>query len=291
MSARAISRKAACSFTLSALAWICAFTEPKPLVLPLIVVGLLLAVLALEDIRASEGRLRGRWLAFGAFLLQGAFFFTALVLAPCSYVLEGQRRAKCHNHLRALASAMHEYHDDYGTLPPHAVYGEDGQALLSWRVLLLPYLGEGDLYEEFRLDEPWDGPHNSRLLPKMPEVYAPLGWWHGAGPHTTFYQVFVGEGAAFEGRKGLRLSEDFPDGTSNTILIVEAGEAVPWTKPDDLPYEANGPLPKLGGLRFRGGFMAGLADGSIHSFRRDTSEATLRAAITRNGGESLGPDW
>ena len=98
--------------------------------------------------------------------------------------------------------------------------------------------------------------------------------------------MFVGKGAAFEGRKGLSLGNDFPDGTSTTLMIVEAGEAVPWTKPADLPYARDEPLPRLGGLRLRETIMAAFADGTVRPLWRGESEATLRGLITRNGGES-----
>jgi hypothetical protein len=189
-----------------------------------------------------------------------------------------------------MAVAMHNYDSANGGLPPHAVYSKDGKPLLSWRVLLLPYIEQDTLFKQFRLDEPWDSPHNLQLLPKMPKIYAPFDGSSPPAPHTTFYQVFFGKGAAFEGSKGLRLAEDFPDGTSNTVLIIEAGEAVPWTKPEDLPYSPDEPLPRLGGL-FRGTIRAALADGSIRQINRETSESTLRAAITRNGGDDLGPAW
>jgi Protein of unknown function (DUF1559) len=189
-----------------------------------------------------------------------------------------------------MAVAIHSYQETHGTLPPHAVYGKDGQPLLSWRVLILPFIEQEKLYKKFRLDESWDSPHNIALLSEMPRIYGRYDDRTTAEPHTTFYQVFVGRGVAFEGVKGMKLAEDFPDGTSNTILIVEAGEAVPWTKPEDLPYERDRPLPTLGGL-FKETIRAALADGSIHSFTRDTSEKTIRAAITRNGGDSLGSDW
>jgi hypothetical protein len=189
-----------------------------------------------------------------------------------------------------MAVAMHNYSSTHGSLPPHAIYGKDGKPLLSWRVLLLPFIEQHALYEQFRLDEPWDSPHNLRLLPQMPKTYTPFDGRPTAQPHTTFYQVFVGKGAAFEGRKGLRLEEDFPDSTSNTFLIVEAGSAVPWTRPEDLPFDAGKPLPQLGGL-FKDTFRAALADGSVRDLRKGVSEQTIRAAVTRNGRDQLGPDW
>jgi hypothetical protein len=291
VAARPISRKAAAGLALAALFVGLTATPLACLALPVGLTGLLLALFALGDIRLSGGRLGGRWLAVAALLAYAALFSTALLWAPCSPVVEASRRMKCQHSLKALAFAMHEYAGDHGTLPPHAVYSEDGTPLLSWRVLLLPYLGEGDLFDEFRLDEAWDGPNNARLLARRPAAYAAPGWWPPGGRHGTFYQVFVGRGAAFEGRKGLRLSQDFPDGTWQTILIADAGEAVPWTKPDDLPYAADRPLPGLGGLRLRGRIMAAFADCSVRSIPEGVGEEALRAAITRNGGEALGPDW
>jgi hypothetical protein len=185
--------------------------------------------------------------------------------------------------------ALHHYEDAHGRLPPAVVYGEDGTPLYSWRVLLLPYIEEDQLYQEFRLGEPWDSPHNLRLLPRMPIIYAAPGRKKSLmPPYHTVCHVFVGTGAAFEGREGLRLAEDFPDGTSNTILIVEAGEPVPWTKPEELPYDPKQPLPDLRCI-FKDGFRACLADGTRRWVPQGIGEATLRAAITRNGGDR--PDW
>lgn len=185
---------------------------------------------------------------------------------------------------------MYSYDSDKGTLPPPAICGKDGTPLLSWRVLLLPYLDQNELFRQFKLDEPWDSPHNIQLLPKMPKVFAPFDGSSPPKPHTTFYQVFVGKGTAFEGPEGLRIDSEFPDGTGDTFLVVEAGAAVPWTKPEELPYAADQPVPQLGGL-FKGSFRAALVDGSVRSLKLNTSEATIRAAITRNGKDQLGHDW
>src|SRR5437016_5495874 len=105
-----------------------------------------------------------------------------------------------------MVLAMHNYQGVHCRLPPAVVYGRDGTPLLSWRVLVLPYLGQQDLYEQFHLDEPWDSPHNLQLLPKMPVLYAPPSGktWKVPAYHTVC-QVFVGKGAAFEGHEGLRL--------------------------------------------------------------------------------------
>jgi RNA polymerase sigma factor (sigma-70 family) len=200
---------------------------------------------------------------------------------------EENDRQRDMNNLKQLALAMHNYESENGQFPPAAIYSKNGKPLLSWRVLLLPYLDQQDLFKQFKLDEPWDGPNNKKLLARMPEVYAaPRG--KAKGTHTTLYQVFTGEGdvhTIFPGPKASRIA-DITDGTSNTIMIVEAAEAVPWTKPADLPYDPNKPLPKLGGM-FKGRFNTAFADGSVRSFKQTIKEATLRALITCNGGEVI----
>jgi hypothetical protein len=186
---------------------------------------------------------------------------------------------------------MLNYHDTHGQLPPAVVYGADSRPLYSWRVLLLPFLEHDDLYREFHSDEPWDSPHNRALLPRMPALYRPPpGKASRLHPYHTILHVFVGPGTAFESREGLRLPVDFPDGVGNTLLIVEAGEPVRWTQPADLAFDPDGPLPELR-LLFKDGFRAVMADASVRWIPANTSLATLRAAITRNGNDDLGPDW
>jgi hypothetical protein len=216
--------------------------------------------------------------------------FTLLALLGQSTVY-GQAAAqrKSTNNLKQLALAMINYADaNAGTMPPATVYSKDGKALYSWRVLLLPYLEEQELYKQFKLDEPWDSEHNKPLVEKMPAIFAPVA---GAtkDKHSTFYQVIVGKGAAFEDKQKIRFPASFTDGTSNTILIVEAGEAVPWSKPADVVFDPDKDLPKFGGL-FEDGFHAAFADGSVRFIGKKADKATLKAVITRNGGEVIDPD-
>lgn len=186
--------------------------------------------------------------------------------------------------LKQIALALHNYHDTFGKLPTAAAFGKDGKALLSWRVLILPFLEADDLYKRFKMDEPWDGPNNKKLLAEMPKVYAPLGDAK-AGPGETFYQVFLGKGTVFEGTRATAL-RDILDGTSNTAMVAEAGQAVPWTKPADLDYDDAKPLPKLGGM-YKGDFNVLMCDGAVHVIRRDFDEKTMRLIITRADGTPI----
>jgi hypothetical protein len=185
-----------------------------------------------------------------------------------------------------LGLAMLEYHDSHGKLPPAVVYGKDGKALYSWRVLVLPYIEEQGLYNEFRLDEAWDSPHNIRLLERRPHAYAPPSRYaHKIPPTHTYVHVFVGKGTPFENPEGHSMAS-ITDGTSYTFLVIEAGKPVPWTKPEDLSYSADQPLPDLDGP-FRDIMRVGFADGSHRTIPRDFDENAFRAAITRNGGEKF----
>ncbi len=199
------------------------------------------------------------------------------------------------DNLKQIGLAFHNLHDAYGAMPAAAAYGDAKKPRLSWRVAILPYIEEDKLYKEFKLDEAWDSPHNKKLIAKMPKIYAPPADAKTVKPGHTFYQVFTGKdtpfdpmavrggGAAAALRLGSRLT-NFRDGTSNTALVVEAGESVPWTKPDDIVYDAKKPLPRLGGL-FKEVIHVTVADGSVRKIGRKVKEATLRALITPAGGE------
>jgi uncharacterized protein (TIGR03067 family) len=193
-------------------------------------------------------------------------------------------RVRSQNNLKQLALALHNYHDSFGSLPTAAIYSKDGKPLLSWRVAILPFIEQDNLYKQFKLDEPWDSEHNKKLLAQMPKLYAPVG---GAvkDKHSTFYQVFVGKGTMFEGKKGVKF-QDVPNGVSNTIMVVEAGEAVPWTKPADLPYDAEKPLPKLGGM-LKNIINVAMGDGSVRALPENFDEKTIRSSITRKNGKQV----
>jgi hypothetical protein len=99
----------------------------------------------------------------------------------------------------------------------------------------------------------------------------------------------VGITAAFVKGRAMHFPAHFTDGTSNTILIAEAGNPLPWTKPEDLHYAQDEPLPELGGL-FADAIQVAYADGVIAVLTKRYDEATLRCAITANGGEVIDED-
>ena len=199
-----------------------------------------------------------------------------------------------------LGSAMHIYNEVHGRLPganaPGRETPRDGpQYPVSWRVRILPYIEEQKLFDEYRFDEPWDGPHNEQLTIRMPKVFRhPKADVLGDPVGHTHYRVFVSRPGAkpsalfTDGLRGPTLNE-IADGTSYTIMIAEATEAVPWTMPEALIHDRHQPLPKLGGL-FKESFQAVLADGSVRFFRISLPDDKLRAWITKDGGETVGDE-
>jgi hypothetical protein len=148
----------------------------------------------------------------------------------------------CSNNLRSIGLALHNYHDTYGRFPAVANFDKEGKPLLSWRVLILPFLEQQQLYAEFHLNESWDSEHNKKLIPRLPAVYRSPDRKLEAGQTTYLapvYQSAQTEGTMFTGRaQGLSLAA-VTDGLSNTILVADADDehAVTWTRPDDLKYD------------------------------------------------------
>jgi prepilin-type processing-associated H-X9-DG protein len=211
----------------------------------------------------------------------------ALVAPAVRSSLEAARRVQCVNNLKQIALTMHNYHATNNAFPRPATLDVKGKPLLSWRVTILPYIEQQELYDKFKRDEPWDSPHNKSLLKEMPPIYrCPIRT--NVEPFTTNYRVFVGNGGLFQKDQDISVA-DVTDGTSNTIMVVEAKEAVPWTKPDDLSFDPAAPVSLHGaGSPHPGGFNASMADGSVRFLKNTIDLNVFRAIITRASGEVIG---
>jgi WD40 repeat protein len=211
--------------------------------------------------------------------------------------------------LARLGLAIHQFHDVYKRFPPAVVYDKSGRGILSWRVLLLPFLDCEDLFNDFNLNEPWDSVDNERLLRRMPDVFRCPYSDRGTVPWSTTYQVFDGpplgkgenitlfHGAATDTVRPFRIkhrgnevelfSNEFQiefrhvtDGLSNTILIADSMKGTLWSKPGDLPYGATRPVPRI--------VEAVFADGSVRTVG-NVKEDILRLLITASDGQPIPP--
>ena len=194
---------------------------------------------------------------------------------------------KSKNRLRQIMIAMHAHHSVFRTFPPPSTAKHDsvGKPLLSWRVYLLPYVDQHPLYERFHLDEPWNSEHNRGLLDKMPDVYRSRGI--APDGNRTGFVLFQNPKMYQIGKSGPDIRR-FRDGTSNTLLVVEAGPelAVPWTRPDDIPFDSSQPLAAMGNLP-KDGFWGGFADGAVRRIKPDIKPEVFHALLTPSGGEVI----
>lgn len=219
--------------------------------------------------------------------LSGSFGTTGilvgLLLPAVQSAREAARRMQSSNGLKQIGLAMHNYHSAYRKLPDRAIRDENGKALLSWRVAVLPFIEESALYNQFHLDEPWDSPHNMQLIEKMPQVYVDSS--AGLPPGQTVFQVPVGESLMFD-ESGERRFRDVTDGLSNTIMVVESSReaSVPWTKPEDLTIDLNNPLAETGDSH-PGGFNVLFGDGAVRFIANSIDLETFKGLLTRNGAE------
>ena len=204
-------------------------------------------------------------------------------------------RSQCVNNEKQIGLAIHNYIAVHDSFPPAYTQDKAGKPLLSWRVLILPYLEQDALYKEFHLDEAWDSPHNKALIARMPVTYRCPGEGDElAAQGKTRYLSPRGKATIFAGSETVKL-RDVTDGTSNTIMVVEAGDAnaVVWSKPDDWDVD---PEPNLAGVfashtgGAENGSNFGFADGSVRFIGENIKPATLRALMSRNGGEVISAD-
>lgn len=243
-------------------------------------------ILGVREINRSEGHPAFRVAAISGIVRNavGSILIAGMIACFTLY-LNIDRRIESSGHLMCIDLALMSEEATEGHFPV-AIYSKDGKPLLSWRVMLLPNLEYDDLYKEFHLDEPWDSSHNIKLLSKMPDIYRNPRFQSKSERESglTYYQGFSGPGTVFdvnhpEGVSATTISNH--NGPSNTFLVVEAGEPVPWTKPQDILYSSSGPLPNL--AEKRGLFCAGFVDGHTEVISLKEGEDRLRSRMVYRG--------
>ena len=201
-------------------------------------------------------------------------------------LLPGAAEAACTNNLKEIGIGLHNFHDTYKKFPAQGSPLRDGKPLLSWRVAILPFIGAAPLYSQFHRDEPWDSEHNLKLIARMPDVFAsPELPADLRAKGMTTYLAPVGPGTIFGGTEGTSMAK-ITDGTSNTIIVVEAApaKAVVWTKPDDLVIDPKDARTGLTG-QARGCFQTLMADGSVSRREDSIAPETLRRLFQMNDGK------
>ncbi|HEV3341576.1 MAG TPA: DUF1559 domain-containing protein [Pirellulales bacterium] len=209
----------------------------------------------------------------------------AMLLPAVQSARGAARQAQSTNNLKQIGLAMHNHHDVFAAFPARASF-KKGKPLLSWRVAILPFVEQQALYGQFHLDEPWDSEHNRKLIEKIPPVYAnPKLDPKLVQAGKTNYLAPTGTATLFDGEKGATMAT-IADGTSNTLMIVEANadRAVIWTAPDDLEIDPDNPRDGLGEFQ-PGVIMALFADGSVHRLLATLDAETLANLFNPRDGK------
>lgn len=229
----------------------------------------------LWEVNGSEIAVKGEF----AYTVPTIGVLTGLLLPAVQSAREAARRMQSSNNLKQLMLSLHNHESAYKQLPARVSKDANGKPLLSWRVAILPYIEQANLYNQFHLDEPWDSEHNIKLLDKMPSTFAHPSFVGPQG-HTIYLAPFYETTVWAKDKPRFR---DITDGTSNTIALFEVDDrhAVPWTKPVDLDlHEVD-----IDDCFRETGSNVGFFDGSVRFLSRNTDQSTLKALITSNGGE------
>ncbi len=214
-----------------------------------------------------------------------------LFLPAVASARESARRMQNANNFKQLALGMFMYEAAHRSLPSPYTVNADGKRLHSWRVALLPYFEEQELYDQIRLDEPWDSDWNKQFHDKCPKVFQNPSV--ELAPGETTFAVVVGENTAFPGNKRVSMAT-ITDGCSNTAMIVERSP-VCWMDPNsDIPLEEaiKGVNVSPNGIRsyYNGIFMLVLCDGSVCNLPDNVSSVFLRKLFERNDGKIVDLD-
>ena len=206
--------------------------------------------------------------------------------ATVSRARHAAHRTHCKKHLKIIGLAIHNYSDVYGSLPPAYVTDENGRRMHSWRVLIIPFLDCLDLYREYRFDEPWDRPNNSKLAGRMPYLFrCPASDDY---PGMCNFRCVTGRGTAFPGARAVVWSE-ITDGSSNTLLVTEVNQGgVHWMEPEDVPVEQAYEVLQRQDYAHTAGIHMLLGDGTVQFLRNDVDPTTLDHLLMIADGNLLG---
>lgn len=197
--------------------------------------------------------------------------------------------------LEKIASALNAYAVDHGTYPPAALRDDSGRALHSWRVLILPYLGEQETYDQFDLSQPWDSDTNLQASVIMPNVYQhPAD--NSPSQGTSGYYLITGPNTLFP-PTGPLAPDQIEDKSSQTILVIAGKPPLQtalggWAEPVDLDYsKMNGIINGTAGIEAGGYLKSGVTmatvDGRSHFLKTELPATTFNALVTPNGNEPL----
>lgn len=235
----------------------------------------------------------------GLLILAGFLFAVVRFGGQTMTSLTNSREQKASmRNLEKIAKAMNAYAADHGTFPPPATIDSAGSPLHSWRVLILPYLDEEELYERIDLNLPWNHPTNQMITDyQVPSAYTHPGDLNIGVGSTTAYYLITGSRTLFPA-SGPLAPDEITDASSQTILVAEGVPVITpisWTEPVDLDFsKMRGKLAgnagnEPGGL-LEGGVAVVTVDGRGHFIDNDIEPEIFLSLVTPQGDERLRDD-
>jgi prepilin-type processing-associated H-X9-DG protein len=218
----------------------------------------------------------------------------AIVTRAVMSAREEARRSQCTCNLCQIKLALHNYHETYDTLPPAYIADANGKPVHSWRMLIMPFMEQSGIFNQYNFNEPWNGPNNIKLVDCMPSnLTCPSR--SSSSPTLTSYVVVTGPKTMFPGATSVKFA-DVTDGLSNTLMVVEVANVnIPWTAPWDLDvrtmsFQINDRKRPAISSKHPGGANVVFGDASTRFLRESISPGNLRALITISGGEQITAD-
>ena len=210
------------------------------------------------------------------------------------------QQSACQSNLKQIGLALDQYHQRFNSYPPAYVVDANGKRMHSWRVLILPFLGEQGLYAQYDMTQPWDSPNNIAVARRMPAVYGCPSDISADENSETSYLVVIGKGTAFPGSKAVKKTQ-FTDSLGSTVLVVEShASGIGWSEPKDLDasqmlFLINGGTGKGGGAqeitsRHMGGASVLTADNEGHFLKDDVPSEYVEALLTIAGKDLVPPE-
>ncbi len=231
------------------------------------------------------------WIAIpvGIFVICGGCI--GMMLPAVQKVRSAAVRAKQMNNMKEIGLGLRIQHDGNGFLSgPFALDEEKApNPGLSWRVGVLPFIGQGPVYAQFDRKKRWDSPRNQLASNQKVSTYTSPDELNAVDANTLMFG-FNGPGALMDANLKPPLTlMGILDGSSNTAMVAEVTIGAPWASPTDVPYTRNGPLPSFG-AGGKDSFLLLMADGSVRNVKKNVSPAVMHSLIQIDDGQPVNMD-